>query len=124
MDGQDDVVQSGSAEGRRAFLKRMAAFAFAAPVVSSFLLDSDAFADGRDQHGKCPPNQHGQNQTQYNPSPKPPPNQYGQNQTQHIPSPKPPPNQYGQNQTNKIPCPPPNQYGQNQTKVDKYQRHP
>lgn len=126
MDGEDDVVQSDSAQGRRAFLKRMAAFAFAAPVISSFILDSDAFAEGHDQHGKCPPNQHGQNQTngppvyQYgqNQTKGPPGYQYGQNQTN-----SPPPNQYGQNQTNK-PCPPPNQYGQNQTKVDKYQPHP
>ena len=35
---------------RRAFLKRMAALAFAAPVVSSFLLDGSAYAGGRD-HG-------------------------------------------------------------------------
>ncbi len=105
MDGADDIVQSDSAHGRRAFLKRMAVFAFAAPVISSFVLDSDAFAQGHDQHGKCPPNQHGQNQTVG----KPAPGQYGQNQTY-----KPPPNQYGQNQT-KEPCAPPNQYGQNQT---------
>jgi hypothetical protein len=125
VDGEDDVVQSDSAQGRRAFLKRMAAFAFAAPVISSFILDSDAVAEGHDQHGKYPPNQYGQNQT------KGPPNQYGQNQTKGRPDnnqygqnqTKGPPNQYGQNQTNK-PCPPPNQYGQNQTKVDKYQPHP
>jgi hypothetical protein len=102
VDGQDDLAQSDSAHGRRAFLKRMAAFAFAAPVISSFVLDSDAFAGGRDKPGKNPPNQYGQNQTQ-----KPPPNQYGQNQTQKLP-----PNQYGQNQTQKLP---PNQYGNNQT---------
>ncbi len=85
---------------------------FAAPVIGSFLLDSDAFADGHDQHGKRPPNQYGQNQTGL----KPPPNQYGQNQTQQ----EPPPNQYGQNQTYGSgpgygQKPPPNQYGQNQT---------
>ena len=99
MDGQEDGVQSDSTQGRRAFLKRMAAFAFAAPVISSFVLDTDAFAEGRDQHGKCPPNQHGQNQTTVIPV-----------------------NQYGQNQTKK-PCPPPNQHGQNQTTVEKSQRH-
>jgi hypothetical protein len=98
VDGED-VVQSDSAQGRRAFLKRMAALAFAAPVISSFILDSDAVAEGHDRHGKYPDNQYGQNQT------KGPPNQYGQNQTRQ-------------------PCPPPNQYGQNQTKVDKYQPHP
>jgi hypothetical protein len=102
VDGHDDHAQSDSAHGRRAFLKRMAAFAFAAPVISSFVLDSDAFAGGRDQHGKPPPNQYGQNQTG-----QIPPNQYGQNQTGQIP-----PNQYGQNQTGQIP---PNQHGQNQT---------
>jgi hypothetical protein len=61
VDGED-VVQSDSAQGRRAFLKRMAALAFAAPVISSFILDSDAVAEGHDQHGKYPPNQYGQNQ--------------------------------------------------------------
>ena len=108
MDGHDEAVQSDFAQGRRAFLKRMAAFAFAAPVISSFVLDSDAFAGDRDQHGKNPPNQYGQNQTQ---TLKPPPNQYGYNQTQTL---KPPPNQYGYNQTYN---PPPNQYGHNQTQT-------
>jgi hypothetical protein len=102
MDGQDDLVQSDAAQGRRAFLKRMAALAFAAPVISSFVLDSDAFAGGRDQHGKNRPNQYGQNQT----GQEPPPNQYGYNQTGQ----EPPPNQYGQNQTQQ-PCDPPNQHG-------------
>jgi hypothetical protein len=123
VDGQDDLGQSDSAHGRRAFLKRMAAFAFAAPVISSFVLDSDAFAGGRNQHGKTPPNQYGQNQTV-----QVPPNQYGQNQTGQPPinvyqpnqTVKPPPNQYGQNQTQE-PCPPPDKHGQNQNKGNKSQ---
>ena len=106
MDGERDVAQSDSGQGRRAFLKRMAAFAFAAPVISSFVLDGVAYAGTHDEHGKCPPNQHGQNQTK----PVPVPGQYGQNQTKPVPV----PGQYGQNQTHKD-CPPPNQYGQNQT---------
>ena len=127
MDG-DEVVAPDPTQGRRAFLKRMAAFAFAAPVISSFVLDGPAFAGTRDEHGKCPPNQHGQNQTtgiqnpgQYQPNQtaQPTPGQYGQNQTHGL---KPPPNQYGQNQTKK-PCGPPNQYGQNQTTITKYGRH-
>ena len=121
MDGDEDVVAPDPTQGRRAFLKRMAAFAFAAPVISSFVLDGPAFAGTHDEHGKCPPNQHGQNQTgQYQPNQTilPYPGQYGQNQTQKIP-----PNQYGQNQTQK-PCGPPNQYGQNQTTtITKYGRH-
>ena len=118
MDGEDNIVQSDSAHGRRAFLKRMAAFTFAAPVIGSFLLDSDAFADGHDQHGKRPPNQYGQNQTQQIPGSgpgygrKPPPNQYGQNQTQQFPGSGP---GYGQ----KEPCGPDDQ---NQGKDGKSQR--
>jgi hypothetical protein len=119
MDGDENVEQSDSAEGRRAFLKRMAAFAFAAPVISSFVLDSPAFAGGHDQHGHGkwgPPNQYGPNQTQ-----KPPPNQYNPNQTV-----KPPPNQYNPNQTTE-PCGPPNQYQANQTygtkQGDQHRRH-
>jgi hypothetical protein len=110
MDGDEDVVQSDSAGDRRAFLKRMAALAFAAPVISSFVLDSPAFAGGHDQHDQHghgrsgPPNQYDPNQTQ-----KPPPNQYQPNQTV-----KPPPNQYQPNQTTE-PCGPPNQYQPNQT---------
>jgi hypothetical protein len=107
MDGEGDIVQSDSAHGRRAFLKRMAAFTFAAPVIGSFLLDSDAFADGHDQHGKHSPNQYGQNQTQGS-GPG-----YGQ---------KPPPNQYGQNQTQGQPCGPDGQGGKNNSKGDKSQR--
>ena len=102
MDGHDDHAQSDSAHGRRAFLKRMAAFAFAAPVISSFVLDSDAFAGGRDQHGKNPPNQYGQNQTG-----QIPPNQYGQNQTGQIPQ----------------PCDPPDQHGPDKNTGDKSQKH-
>ncbi len=130
MDGQDDAMQSDSEQGRRAFLKRMAAFAFAAPVISSFVLDSDAFAGNRDQHGKNPPNQYGQNQTQ---TLKPPPNQYGYNQTQTY---NPPPNQYGYNQTQtynpppknqkpppKNQNPPPNQHGQKQNQGQKPTPH-
>jgi hypothetical protein len=113
----EDVVAPDPTQGRRAFLKRMAAFAFAAPVISSFVLDGPAFAGTRDEHGKCPPNQHGQNQTQ---TLNPYPGQYGQNQTQTL---NPYPGQYGQNQTQKVPCAPPNQYGQNQTKITKYGRH-
>ena len=66
--------------------KRMAALAFAAPVMSSFILDGEAFGG--------PSNQHGQNQTK---QPCPPPNQYGQNQTEPLPGQRlnPPPNQYG-----------------------------
>ena len=118
MNGDEHVEEPDATAGRRAFLKRMAALAFAAPVISSFALDSAAFAgpsnhDDRNKKNPCPPpNQHGQNQTL-----KPPPNQYGQNQTLKLP-----PNQYGQNQTGK-PCGPPNQYGQNQTKITKYSRH-
>jgi hypothetical protein len=110
MDGEEDIVRSDPPDGRRAFLKRMAVFAFAAPVISSFVLDGAASAETPDRHGKpCPPpNQYGQNQTSQE---YPPPNQYGQNQTSQF---YPPPNQYGQNQTQQ-PCPPPNQYGQNQT---------
>jgi len=145
VDGADDVTQSDSAQDRRAFLKRMAAFAFAAPVISSFVLDSDAFADGHGQHGNNPPNQYGQNMTGQKPPPnqygqnmtgqKPPPNQYGQNMTGQPPDHgKPPPNQYGQNMTgqppdhgkpppdNQKPGPPPNEYGQNQPKWDRSQR--
>ena len=112
MDGEEDIVRSDSPGDRRAFLKRMAVFAFAAPVISSFVLDGAASAETPDRHGKpCPPpNQYGQNQTL---QAYPPPNQYGQNQTLQV---YPPPNQYGQNQTQ--PCPPPNQYGQNQTSFD------
>jgi hypothetical protein len=95
-------MQSDSAQGRRAFLKRMAAFAFAAPVISSFVLDSDAFAGDRDQHGKNPPNQYGQNQTG-----QIPPNQYGQNQTGQIPQ----------------PCDPPDQHGPDKNTGDKSQKH-
>ena len=98
MDGADDVTQSDSAQDRRAFLKRMAAFAFAAPVISSFVLDSDAFADGHGQHGNNPPNQYGQNMTGQPPD-------HG----------KPPPD-------NQKPGPPPNEYGQNQPKWDRSQR--
>jgi hypothetical protein len=112
VDGHDDHAQSDSAHGRRAFLKRMAAFAFAAPVISSFVLDSDAFAGGRDQHGKPPPNQYGQNQTG-----QIPPNQYGQNQTGQIP-----PNQHGQNQTQQ-PCDPPDQHGPDKSTGNKSQKH-
>jgi hypothetical protein len=96
MDGHEEVVESDSAGDRRAFLKRMAAFAFAAPVISSFVLDSPAFAGGHDQH-----DQHGHGKSG-------PPNQYDPNQTQ-----KPPPNQYQPNQTTE-PCGP-NQYQPNQT---------
>ena len=103
----DEHLEGPDAQAdRRAFLKRMAALAFAAPVVSSFVLESAAYAG--------PSTQHGQNQTN-----KPcPPNQHGQNQTGQ---PEPVPGQYGQNQTKK-PCPPPNQYGRNQTKINKYPR--
>jgi len=109
MDSDRSDIPADVAEGRRAFLKRMAALAFAAPVVASFTLDGTAFAnpphDKHDSH-----NQYGQNQTV---PVKPPPNQYGQNQTVPV---NPPPNQYGQNQTGQI-CEP-NQYQGNQT-VDK-----
>ena len=125
MNGDEHVEEPDVTAGRRAFLKRMAALAFrAAPVISSFALDSAAFAgpsnhDGDKKNPCPPPNQYGQNQTERVPNPGL--NQYGQNQTERR-APNPGLNQYGQNQTEK-PCGPPNQYGQNQTKISKYSRH-
>jgi hypothetical protein len=78
-------------------------------VISSFALDSAAFAGGSDHHDRknpYPPNQYGYNNTN-----NPPPNQYGYNNT--YPE-KPPPNQYGYNNTYPE-KPPPNQYGYNNT---------
>ncbi|MGD0379127.1 MAG: hypothetical protein ABSC30_04000 [Acidimicrobiales bacterium] len=114
MDGDEHVEQSDFTGDRRAFLKRMAVFAFAAPVISSFALDSAAFA-GTDHHDHKP-NQYGYNNTNNPPpgqilNPYPPPNQYGYNNT--YPQ-KPPPNQYGYNNTYPQ-KPPPNQYGYNNT---------
>ena len=105
MDGDEHVEQSEFAGDRRAFLKRMAVFAFAAPVISSFALDSAAFAGPSDHHdhkNPYPPNQYGYNNTN-----NPPPNQYGYNNTYN---PKPPP---------KEPCGP-DQDGKNQNKNDKF----
>ncbi len=67
---------------RRAFFKKMAALAFAVPVVSSFTLESSAFAYkdpfGKNSYGKDPygkeHNQYGYNQTLCGP------NQFGFNQ--------------------------------------------
>ena len=98
----------------------MAVFAFAAPVISSFALDSAAFAGGSDHHdhkNPYPPNQYGYNNTN-----NPPPNQYGYNNTFN---PNPPPNQYGYNNTYPIspkePCGP-DQDGKNQNKNDQRSR--
>jgi hypothetical protein len=96
VDGDEHVEQSDFAGDRRAFLKRMAVFAFAAPVISSFALDSAAFA-GTD-HRDHKPTQYGYNNTN-----NPPPNQYGYNNT--YPE-KPPPNQYGYNNTYPVEPPP------------------
>ncbi len=117
MDGDEHVEQSDFAGDRRAFLKRMAVFAFAAPVISSFALDSAAFAGPSDHDHKSPskPNQYGNNNTN-----NPPPNQYGYNNTYN---PKPPPNQYGNNNTYN-PKPPPNQYGNNNTYNPKPPKEP
>jgi hypothetical protein len=133
VDGDEHVEQSDFAGDRRAFLKRMAVFAFAAPVISSFALDPAAFAGPSDRHDhNNPPNQYGRNNTN-NPPPNqygynntdtnnPPPNQYGYNNTY----PKPPPNQYGYNNTNPKPVPKepcgPDQDGKNQNKNDKHNR--
>jgi hypothetical protein len=61
--GEDEI-------GRRKFLKRMAAFAFAVPVVSSFVLDD--VASGTNNYGYYP------NMTHPEPHPpEPPVNPYG-----------------------------------------------
>jgi hypothetical protein len=52
-------------ESRRAFLKKMAAVAFAAPVVSSFAMDSVALASGS---GQYTPNQTDCGPGQYQPN--------------------------------------------------------
>lgn len=97
MDSDQPDAPSDPAQGRRAFLKRMAALSFAAPVIASFTLDGAAFADpSHDRHGQH--NQYGQNQTVVV---RPPyGNQYGQNQTGLGP-----PNQYQGNQAGN-PCGP------------------
>ncbi len=85
---------------RRSFLKRMAALGFAIPVISTFALESDAFADGGHHHpNQYQPNQYQPNQYQ--------PNQYEPNQYR--------PNQYQPNQYH------PNQYHPNQYHPNQYQ---
>ena len=84
---------------RRAFFKKMAALAFAVPVVSSFTLETGAFATTRDKPDGL--TTHGYNQTI-----EPFPGLFGYNQTiENWPPPEPYPlsdifpGQYGYNQS-------------------------
>jgi hypothetical protein len=87
----EQVEQTEATMQRRAFFKKMAALAFAVPVVSSFTLEGAAFASPRDTDlTQSPSTAYGYNQSRYIA-----PNQYPNDDRGRYIA----PNQYGYNQT-------------------------